>query len=214
MRTRSARGITVAGRMSVCLVLVLVTAMVLTIGGLCTASAKAPGPAVGDNMFVPPAAASYLSSFLQDATYLRFMSGSTSDLALAQANMNNAQDLLHWVAGLQALATPDATDGAATLAFKNTLGTDLAEVMDACNQLALARGGVVEGFGGGRDSSLTASLIPGAGMHLNSIEDGAAASLSNFKKSWKAVVVRLQFSGLFFPNQMFPALAVPAALTQ
>jgi hypothetical protein len=195
--------------MSICILVTVALAGVTCLAGLAVSTKAGAAPAVQ----VPAQYAPLFTSFLQDAKYLCFQSGSVVDLALAQANVSNARDLLGWVAALEAFAEPVVTDGAAVALFRTVLRTDLAELEDEFRQLATARLSIEESLLNGSDPGLfaSASLIP-APPGAASIEAAASRGLSNFKKSW-SLKVNLSFGGLYFPNQLFESLAPPAAGT-
>jgi hypothetical protein len=143
-------------------------------------------------------------SFVRDATYLRFESKSNDDLALADANVNNAKDLLARLDSLEANLKAGAVPAIAKVTFGGrtfilpgksyleefigeqrskveVLGKRLLAMYNCRLDVDRKLGEAASGKG------LLASALPvGSGLNprMIQIEDGASKVLGNFKKQF------------------------------
>lgn len=175
------------GQKSIGLALVvLLTAGILT-SALCAGAgaAEPAAPSVGSVRTFLDA----LHSFFDNTTYLFFDSKTPGDVALAQANLANANDLVAQVAALQAkfagspVAMLDAFLGGAAMQLQD----EIAELQNQFGLLLDARTEVLDALLGGADLTLAAG--PGGGQ-FHQIEAGASSSLNNFVKKFSLMASR------------------------
>jgi hypothetical protein len=194
------------GKRLACAALMLLLAALFMAGNSSPAAraARVAGAVQQDVTFNLDAFFSDAEAFVSDATYLRFESKTTGDLALADANVNNARDLLARLALLEAHLKAGAVPAIARVTFGGStfivpdksflmafigeqrakvevLGKRLKAMYDCRVEVDRKLGEAAAG------KDLLASALPvGSGLNpkMIQIEDGASKVLGNFKKQF------------------------------